>query len=91
MAQLNGHGESLPKYLQRTSSGTNENVSVWPYKKTNLLVPIESNMNLIVRIVFVSKYIREKPGAFANVRQSLFRRGEACIIVGERSFEQFFW
>ncbi|KFM56522.1 hypothetical protein X975_26713, partial [Stegodyphus mimosarum] len=50
--------------------------------------PIDTNsMDLIARITIVASSIREMPGIFANVHQSLSRRCEACITTGGSSFE----
>ena len=51
--------------------------------------PIETNMDLVSRIITVAKGLREMPVVFANAHQSPPRRCEACITTGKHSFEQF--
>jgi len=51
--------------------------------------PIQSEEDLMGRIVEASERIRETPGVFARVRQSLERRLNACIETNGRHFEQF--
>lgn len=65
---------------------------LWSYMKSLIYeCPIESDMDLVAKIAIIAGDIREMPGDFANVRQSLSRRCEACISTGERYFAQFFW
>ncbi|GFT92757.1 uncharacterized protein TNCV_739471 [Trichonephila clavipes] len=63
---------------------------LWGHMKslvnTNL---VDSDETLSARIAVVAGDIWEMLGVFANIRQSLHRRCEACIFAGGRSFEQF--
>ncbi|GFV66388.1 uncharacterized protein TNCV_1478521 [Trichonephila clavipes] len=57
---------------------------LWGHLKSLVYAsPVDSDETL------VAKRFRERPRVFANVRQSLCRRCEACIFAGGRSFEQF--
>ena len=49
--------------------------------------PIDSEMDLDARIVATSGTVREMPGIFENVRQSMQRCCEACVRVNGRNFE----
>lgn len=51
--------------------------------------PIDSDEDLVARISVAAGTIRETPDMFENVRQSLYRRCNACITACGRSFEQF--
>ncbi|GFX83550.1 hypothetical protein TNCV_324991 [Trichonephila clavipes] len=51
---------------------------------------IDYDEALVARIAVVAGDIREMHGVFANVRQSLRWRREACIFADGRSFEQLF-
>ncbi|GFV45212.1 hypothetical protein TNCV_1299371 [Trichonephila clavipes] len=51
--------------------------------------PVVSEEALVARIAAVVGDMREMPRVFANVRQSLCRRCEACIFAGGGSMEQF--
>ncbi|GFS69162.1 uncharacterized protein TNCV_4010161 [Trichonephila clavipes] len=63
---------------------------LWGHMKSLVYAsPVDSDEVLVAKIAVVAGDIWEMPGVFANVRQSLRRRCEACIFVGGRSFEQF--
>ncbi|GFV46602.1 uncharacterized protein TNCV_4121 [Trichonephila clavipes] len=49
--------------------------------------PVDSNE--VARIAVAAGEIREMPGVFVNVRQSLRRRYEALLFADGCSFEQF--
>ena len=50
--------------------------------------PVETNMELVARIVAAYDVIQNTPGILVRVRQNLVRRCYACIEVGGRQFEQ---
>lgn len=50
--------------------------------------PVDSPEDLVARIIAAAGDVRDMPGIFETVRQSLRRRCEACLTVGGRSFEQ---
>ncbi|GFW85381.1 uncharacterized protein TNCV_144261 [Trichonephila clavipes] len=49
---------------------------------------LESDEDLVARIFEAAARVREIPGIFERIRQSLQRRSQACITIGECSFEQ---
>ncbi|GFX82535.1 DUF4817 domain-containing protein [Trichonephila clavipes] len=51
--------------------------------------PVVSEMDLVARISIAAARIREMPGVFEDVRQSMSRRCRACIHANERNFEHF--
>lgn len=51
--------------------------------------PVETDEELIARIMAASDAISTLPGVFERVRQSLQRRCTACIQAGGRTFEHF--
>ncbi|GFX43429.1 transposable element Tcb1 transposase [Trichonephila clavipes] len=51
--------------------------------------PVVSEMNLVARISIAAARIREMPGVFEDVRQSMPRRCRACIHANGRNFEHF--
>ncbi|PSN53562.1 hypothetical protein C0J52_09198 [Blattella germanica] len=50
--------------------------------------PVETDMELVARVVAACDVIRNTSGIFVRVRQNLVRRCQACIEVGGRHFEQ---
>lgn len=63
---------------------------VWGHLKSLVYeTPVPSAEELIGRIVDACERIRETPGIFERVRQSLRRRLRACIDAEGRHFEQF--
>ncbi|GFW06265.1 uncharacterized protein TNCV_37401 [Trichonephila clavipes] len=63
---------------------------IWGHMKSFVYAnPVASDEALVARIAIVADDIREMPGVFANVRQSLHRPCEPCIFAGRRFFEQF--
>lgn len=50
--------------------------------------PIDSDEDLIARLSIAAATVRETPGIFEKVRQSLTKRYQACIDVGGKTFEQ---
>lgn len=50
--------------------------------------PVDSDEDLVARISVAAACVREIPGIFERVRQSLHRRCQACIHTGGRNFEQ---
>lgn len=51
-------------------------------------VPIQNEEHLRERIISGCEYIRNMPGIFENVRQSMRRRCDACIMTTGGHFEQ---
>ncbi|GFV36331.1 transposable element Tcb1 transposase [Trichonephila clavipes] len=51
--------------------------------------PVVSEMDLVARISIAAARIRELPGVFEDVRQSMSRRCRACIHAIGRNFEHF--
>ncbi|GFU62335.1 DUF4817 domain-containing protein [Trichonephila clavipes] len=51
--------------------------------------PVVSEMDLVARISIAAARIREMPGVFEDVRQSMSRRCRACIHANGRNFEHF--
>ncbi|GFW07589.1 DUF4817 domain-containing protein [Trichonephila clavipes] len=51
--------------------------------------PVVSEMDLVARISIAAARIREMPGVFEDVRQSMSRRYRACIHANGRNFEHF--
>ena len=51
--------------------------------------PVESEMDLVGRIVDSVGRVAEMPNVFENVRRSLFNRCATCIEVNGGHFEQF--
>lgn len=51
--------------------------------------PVNSEMDLVARISIAAAMIRETPGIFENVRQSMSRRCRACIHANGSNFEHF--
>ena len=49
---------------------------------------VETDMELVTRIVAAYDIIQNTSGIFVRVRQNLVRRCRACIEVGGRQFEQ---
>ena len=50
--------------------------------------PVETDMELVARIVAAYDIIRNTLGIFVRVRQNHVCRCHACIEVGARQFEQ---
>ena len=48
---------------------------------------IDSEENLVTRIVSAAGEIRETPGIFGRVRQSMARRCTVCLDVNGRMFQ----
>ena len=51
--------------------------------------PVDNAEELVSRIAVDAGEIRDTPGLFQNIQNSMRRRCEACIEVGGRNFEQF--
>lgn len=61
---------------------------VWGYLKSLVYeTPVDTDMELIARIVAACNVIRNMPGVFQQVRQNLIRRCQACNEIGGRHFE----
>ena len=62
---------------------------LWEYLKSLVFeTPVETDLELVARIVAACDIIRNIPVIFVRVRQNLVRRCHACIEVGGRQFEQ---
>lgn len=61
---------------------------LWGYMKSLVYeTPVESDMDLMARIVAASGVVADTPGILANVRRSMRRRCAACITSAGRNFE----
>lgn len=61
---------------------------VWGYMKSLVYeTPVDSEEELVARIVVATGEVREKPDIFKKMRNSMRRRCEACITAGGRNFE----
>lgn len=49
--------------------------------------PVESEMDLVARLVCAAATIKETPGVFDRVRQSMLRRCQACLASDGANFE----
>ncbi|GBM62951.1 hypothetical protein AVEN_160231-1 [Araneus ventricosus] len=62
---------------------------LWGHLKSLVYAtPVDSGEDLVARISVAAARVREIPGIFESVRQSLHRRCQACINVGGRNFEE---
>ena len=57
-------------------------------KFTCVEIPVETDMELVTRIVAIYDIIQNTSGIFVRVRQNLVRRCHFCTEVGGRQFEQ---
>ena len=53
-----------------------------------LETPVETDMELVTRIVAAYDIIQNTSGIFVRVRQNRVRRCHACIEIGGSQFEQ---
>lgn len=61
---------------------------LWGHLKAIIYeTPVDSIEDLVARLSIAAASVREMPGIFGTVRQSLLRRYQACITVGGRNFE----
>ena len=51
------------------------------------VTPVETDIELVARIVAACDIIENMPAIFVRVQQNLVRRCHACIKVGGRQFE----
>ncbi|GFV83849.1 uncharacterized protein TNCV_387571 [Trichonephila clavipes] len=51
--------------------------------------PVDNAEELVARIAVAAGEIRNSPGVFQNVRMSMRRRCEACIVARGRNFTYF--
>ena len=68
-----------------------ESPSLFLWEYLNSLVfetPVETDMELVTRIVAAYDTIQNTSGIFVRVRQNLVRRCHVCIEVGGRQSEQ---
>ena len=64
------------------------NYFVWGHIKPLIYTsPVDSEANLIARIVEAAATIRQQTGILECTRQSVLRRCRLCIEVGVRTFE----
>ena len=62
---------------------------VWGYLKSLVFeIPVETDIELIARIVAAYDIIQNTSGIFVRVRQDLVRRCHVCIEVGGCQIEQ---
>ena len=62
---------------------------LWEYLKSLVFeTPVETDMELVARIVAACDVIKNTPGIFFRVRQNLVLQCHVCIEVGGRQFEQ---
>ena len=62
---------------------------LWEYLNSLVFeTPVETDMELVTRILIAYDIIQNKSGIFVSVRQNLVRRCHVCIEVGGRQFEQ---
>ena len=62
---------------------------IWEYLNSLVFeAPVETDMELVTRIVAAYDIIQNTSGIFVSVRQNLIRRCHVCIEVGGRQFEQ---
>ena len=62
---------------------------LWGYLKSLVFeIPVETDIELVVRIVAAYDIIQNTSGIFVRVRQNVVRRCHVCIEVGGRQFEQ---
>ena len=63
---------------------------LWGHLKSLVyIIPIENENDLRNRIVASCEAIRNTPGIFERVRQSLKRRVDRCSMAQSRHFQQF--
>ena len=62
---------------------------LWEYLKSLVFeIPVETDMELVARIVAVYDIIQNTSGIFVRVQQNLVSRCHVCVEVGGRQFEQ---
>ena len=62
---------------------------LWGYLKSLVFETlVETDMELVARIVAAYNVIQNTAGIFVRVRQNIVRRRHTCIEVGDRQFEQ---
>lgn len=63
---------------------------LWGHMKSLIYeTPVETEMDLVGRIVAAAGCIADDPGVFDRVQESILRRYQKCIDVQGRHFEQF--
>ena len=68
-----------------------ESPSLFLWEYINSLVfeaPVETDIELVTRIVAAYDIIQNTSGIFVRVRQNLVRQCHFCIVVGCRQFDQ---
>ena len=64
------------------------NFYFWGHVETLVYdIPVDTAEELVARIAVAAREIRDMPGVFQNVRISMRRRYEACIVAGGRNLE----
>ena len=62
---------------------------LWEYLNSLVFeIPVETDMELVTRIIAPYDIIQNTSGLFVRVRQNLVRRFKFCVEVGGRQFEQ---
>ena len=82
-----GRGGPVP-WPPRSPDLTPLDYFVWGHVKSLIYdTPVDNEFELLARILVACDVIRETPGIFERVRQSFFRRCNACIENGGRQFQ----
>ena len=83
-----GRGSPIP-WPARSPDLNLSHYFLWEYLKSLVFeTPVETNMELVARILAACDIIKNIPGIFVSERQNLVSRCHACIEVGDRQFEQ---
>lgn len=63
---------------------------IWGHIKSLVYeTPVNTDEELVARIILAFDDIRERPQLFRRIRQSITHRYNLCIENGGRNFEQF--
>ena len=86
--RLIGKGGPIP-WPARTPDLNPLDYFLWGYLKSLVFeIPVETDRELVAKIVAASDIIQNTSGIFVRVRQNLAHRCHVCIEVGGRQFEQ---
>ena len=82
-----GRGSSVP-WPPRSPDLTPLDFFLWGYVRSLVYeTPVESEEDLVARIIAAFEKVQNQSGIFENVRNSMLRRCETCIAVQGRHFE----
>nr|XP_015922443.2 uncharacterized protein LOC107450974 [Parasteatoda tepidariorum] len=82
-----GRGGPVP-WQPRSPDLTPLDFYLWGHMKSIVYeTPVTSDMDLIARIAEAAVRVRDTPGQFERVRESMRRRCETCIVANRRNFE----